>query len=98
MSGLIKLIRDAKQELERIAGKPALFMYIKPALHDALRDEVFAFKEKEGNVCDFRLKSFLGMKVKIDSTVPDELGVYLSHVELKLDGPHRRKDDVKAMD
>lgn len=94
MTGLIRVIRDAKQELERQTGQVALFMYIQPAVHDALRDEVFAFKEKEGNVNEFRLKSFMGMKVKIDATVPDALGIYLSLHELKLDGPHRRKTDA----
>ena len=90
----MQIIRAAKKELERMTGKPALYMYIKPAVHDILRNEVFAFKEKEGDVKDFLLKTFMGMKVRIDSTVPDALGIYLSPFELKLDTPHRRKTDA----
>lgn len=95
-TNLICLIRDAKQELEKLCGQPAAFIYMTPAVHDRLRDETFAFKEKDGIGTDFRLKTFMGMKVKIDVTVPDQLGIYLSHVELKLPDMHKRKTDVTA--
>jgi hypothetical protein len=38
----------------------------------------------------------MGMKVRIDDTVPDALGIYLSPVELKLDDMTKRKTDVIA--
>ena len=95
-TNLIRLIRDAKQELELLCGEPARFIYMLPAVHDALRDEAFVFKDKDGAPADFRLKTFMGMTVKIDATVPDALGIYLSHVELKLGDMNKRKTDVTA--